>query len=150
MSAGFNQAIILGRLTAPPEQLTTKNGKLFVKATLAVSVRRKNAEGIDEGRTSFIPATIFGRQAEVFLKYVQKGDMVHLSGALSSNEWTTGTGEKRLSLSFTVEQLNLLPNDRARAQPVTQPKRPEQKPLEERQSREPEVSEFGEPNEIPF
>jgi single-strand DNA-binding protein len=119
MSAGFNQSILLGRLTAPAEQLTTKNGKLFVKATIAVSVRRKNTEGVDEERTSFIPATIFGRQAEVFLKYVQKGDMVHLVGRLDSNEWKTDSGEKRLSLSFVVEQLNLLPNDRAK------PKAPE-------------------------
>ena len=119
MSAGFNQSILLGRLTALPEQLTTKNGKLFVKATIVVSIRRKNAEGVDEERTSFIPATIFGRQAEVFLKYVQKGDMVHLVGRLDSNEWKTDSGEKRLSLSFVVEQLNLLPNERAK------PKAPE-------------------------
>src|SRR5260370_10949337 len=117
--SGYNCAVILGRLVAPPEQLTTKNGKLFVKATIAVSVHRKNSEGVDEERTSFIPATIFGRQAEVFLKYVQKGDMVHLVGRLDSNEWQTDSGEKRLSLSFVIEQLNLLPNERAK------PKTPE-------------------------
>jgi hypothetical protein len=55
MSAGFNQAVLLGRCKAI-EELQTKNGKLFVKATIAVSVRRKNAEGVDEERTSFIPA----------------------------------------------------------------------------------------------
>jgi hypothetical protein len=29
VSAGFNQATLLGRLCAPPEQLTTKAGKLL-------------------------------------------------------------------------------------------------------------------------
>ena len=119
MGAGFNLVAVLGRLYAPAEELTARTGKLFVKATIVVSIRRKNAEGIDEERTSFIPATIFGRQAEVFLKYVQKGDMVHLVGRLDSNEWKTDSGEKRLSLSFVVEQLNLLPNERAK------PKAPE-------------------------
>lgn len=147
---GFDQAVLLGRLVAPPEQLTTKNGKLFVKATIAVSVRRKNAEGVDEERTSFIPATIFRRQAEVFLKYVQKGNLVHLVGRLDSNEWKTETNEKRLSLSFVVEQLNLLPNERSTQHQKPQPKRPEGKPPAEKRPLETEVNEFGEPNEIPF
>ncbi|MBV9877604.1 MAG: single-stranded DNA-binding protein [Verrucomicrobia bacterium] len=140
MSTGFNQAIILGRLTAPPEQLTTRSGKLFVKATLAVSVRRKNAEGVEEERTSFIPATIFGRQAEVFLKYVQKGNLVQLVGRLDTNEWKTDAGEKRLSISFVVEQLHMLPSESARPKLKT----------EEKREREPERKEANEPDDIPF
>jgi single-strand DNA-binding protein len=112
MSAGFNQVTILGRLCAPPEELKTKNGKLFIKATIAVSVHRKTAEGTGEEHTSFVPATMFGKTAEIFLKYVQKGDMVHLAGRLDSNEWKTDEGAKRLSLSFVVEQMSLLPNER--------------------------------------
>jgi single-strand DNA-binding protein len=139
VSAGFNQSILLGRLTAPAEQLTTKNGKLFIKATIAVSVYRQTADGKSEERTSFIPATIFGRTAEVFLKYVQKGDMVHLVGRLDGNEWKADDGKKKLSLSFVVEQLNLLPNERAK------PKAPE-----ERTPREPERNEHDEPDCIPF
>jgi single-strand DNA-binding protein len=115
MSAGFNQCTLLGRLCAPPEELQTKSGKLFIKATIAVSVHRKNSDGIGEEHTSFVPATMFGKTAELFLKYVAKGDMVHLAGRLDSNEWKTENGDKRLSLSFVVEQLNFLPNDRTRA-----------------------------------
>jgi single-strand DNA-binding protein len=110
--SGFNQAIILGRLAAAPEELKTKNGKLFLRATIATSVYQKNAEGVSEERVSFVPATIFGRQAEVFCQYVQKGDMVHLAGRLDSREYKTESGEKRLSLGFVVEQVHLLPNKR--------------------------------------
>jgi single stranded DNA-binding protein len=149
MSAGFNQAVLLGRCKAT-EELQTKNGKLFVKATIAVSVHRKNAEGVDEERMSLIPSTIFGRQAEVFLKYVKPGDMVHLVGRIDSNEYTANSGEKRLSLSFVVEQLNLLPNERSTQHQKPQTKRPEGKPAAGSQPRETEVNEFGEPNEIPF
>ncbi len=148
--SGFNEAIVLGRLVAEPEQPTSKGGKRFVKATIAVSSYRQNGDGKGEERTSFIPVTIFGRQAEVFLKYVQKGDMVHVVGRLDSKEWKTESGEKRLSLSFVVEQLNLLPNERAKPKQKPQPKRPDETPPEEKRSRQPEVNEFGEPNEIPF
>jgi single-strand DNA-binding protein len=136
VSAGFNQATLLGRLCAPPEELQTKGGKLFIKATIAVSVHRKNSDGIGEEHTSFVLATMFGKTAELFLKYVQKGDMVHLAGRLDSNEWKTESGDKRLSLSFVVEQLNFLPNERSKA---AAPK-----------TREPETNEYGEPDDIPF
>ena len=152
MSRGFNQALLLGRLTAPPEQLHTKNGKLFLKATIAVSVAQKNAKGVSEERTSFVPATIFGRQAEVFLQHVQKGDMVHLVGRPDSNEWKTDSGEKRLSLSFIVDQLTLLPNDRARQQSGPQPKAPAraERPSGTRSRSQPEFDENGDPTDIPF
>jgi single-strand DNA-binding protein len=149
---GFNQALLLGRLTVPPEELQTKNGKLFIKATIAVTVAHKSAEGVSEERTSFVPATIFGRQAEVFLKYVQKGDTVHLAGRLDANEWKTESGEKRLSLSFIVEQLTLLPNDRARQQAGPQPKAPAraERPSGTRSKSQPGFDENGDPDDIPF
>ena len=137
MSAGFNQAILLGRLCSLPEQLTTKAGKVFIKATIAVSVHRKNSDGIGEEHTSFVPVTMFGKTAELFIKYIQKGDMVHLVGRLDSNEWKTQEGKARLSLSFVVEQLNFLPNERAKAKAAPKPK-------------EPELNEYGEPTDIPF
>jgi single-strand DNA-binding protein len=141
MSAGFNQATLLGRLCAPPEELQTKAGKLFIKATIAVSVHRKNSDGIGEEHTSFITATMFGKTAELFLKYVQKGDMVHLAGRLDSNEWKTQEGKARLSLSFVVEQLALLPNERKHAPAA----RPAEKPTPK-----PNLNEYGEPDDIPF
>ena len=151
MSAGYNQATLLGRLCAPPEELQTRNGKLFIKATIAVSVQRKNAEGIGEEHTSFVPTTMFGKTAELFLKYVQKSDMVHLGGRLDSNEWEGNDGKKRLSLSFVVEQLNFLPNERARAAapppkaPAPARLAPAPKPL-----KPPAHNDLDEPEDIPF
>jgi single-strand DNA-binding protein len=136
MSAGFNHATLLGRLCALPEEFKTKAGKLFIKVTIAVSVHRKNSDGIGEEHTSFVPSTMFGKTAELFLKYVQKGDMVHLAGRLDSNEWKGEDGKKRLSLSFVVEQLNLLPNERSKASVSA--------------ARNPERNEYGEPDDIPF
>lgn len=112
MSSGFNKVVILGRVTAEPEQLKTKAGRLFIKATIAVSCHRKSADGVNQEFNAFIPATIFGKTAELFSKYVWKGDMVHLTGRLESNEWKREDGKKGLSLSFLVEGLNLLPNNR--------------------------------------
>jgi single-strand DNA-binding protein len=152
--SGFNQAVLLGRLVAPPEELTTKGGKLFLKAVIATSVHQKNSDGVSEERTNFVPVTIFGRTAEVFLKYVHKADFVHLVGSLTSSEWTTGAGDKRLSLSLVVEQLNLLPNEHAKAQQKTESKPRAQKPEGSRPAEQrrpqPTFNEHGEPDQIPF
>jgi single-strand DNA-binding protein len=113
--SGFNQAVLLGRLVAPPEELKTKSGKLFLRAVIATTVYSKSAEGVNEERTSFVPITIFGRTAEVFRDFVQKGDMVHVTGRLDSREYKTDAGEKKLSLGFVAEQLHLLPNERKNA-----------------------------------
>ncbi len=64
MGAGFNQAVILGRLAASAEMLTSKSGKQYVQATIAVTVYWQVEDGKGEERTSFITVTIFGRQAE--------------------------------------------------------------------------------------
>jgi single-strand DNA-binding protein len=152
--SGLNTAFLLGRLRVPPEELTTESGKLFLKAVIATFVHQKNSDGVSEERISFIPVTVFGRTAEIFRQYVHKGDMVHLVGSLTSNEWTTGLGEKRLSLSFVIEQLNLLPNERAQAQQKPEQKqnmkRPERSQTPEPLKPQPNLNKYGEPNDIPF
>jgi single-strand DNA-binding protein len=156
--SGVNVGFLLGRLCARPEELSTKNGKRFLKAIIATSIHQKNGDGVSEERTSFIPVTIFGRTAEIFGQYVQKGDMVHLAGRLDSSEYTTTSGEKRLILSFIAETVNLLPNERAKAQQMPGPKlhpQPQQRRAEASQSAEPRrsqptLNEYGEPNDIPF
>ena len=99
--SGFNQVIVLGRLAAQPEQLLTKQGKMFLKAGIAVTVYRKGADGVNAEYTDFIPATIFGKTAETFLKFVRKGDMVHLSGRLQGNEWKREEPPASRSLSWS-------------------------------------------------
>jgi single-strand DNA-binding protein len=153
VSAGYNQTVLLGRLCSPPEKLKTKGGKLFIKAVIAVSVHRKSADGIGEEHTSFIPATMFGKTAELFRKYVAKGDMVHLAGHLDASEWKTQDGSKRLNLSFVVDQLNLLPNERKATAPPAKKQsqsEPKQLPIGAAPERPLRFNEFGEPDDIPF
>ncbi len=117
---------------------------------IATPIYQKNSDGGSEERTHFVPVMVFGRTAEIFLKHVHKGDMVHLVGRLDSNEYTTSSGEKRLLLSFIVEQLHLLPNERAKPQAKPQPKAPAEKPPEDNPRRKPDLNEYDEPNKIPF
>jgi single stranded DNA-binding protein len=119
--SGYNNVCLLGCCESVEER-TSKNGKQFVKTTIAVTTWRRNAEGTFEEHKSLIPVTIFGKQSELFNKYVRTGDIVHLTGRLDSSESQTSEGENRLTLSFVVEQVNLIPNGRnAKRKPSVEP-----------------------------
>jgi single-stranded DNA-binding protein len=117
MSAGYNCCTLLGRLCAAPEELKTKlencSSKLQLPFRFTGRPRRESAKNT----RVLCRQRLFGKTAEIFLKYVQKGDTAHLVGRFDSNQWKTDDGNKRLSLSFVVEQLNLLPNERSKALP---------------------------------
>ena len=109
MSAGFNQVIIFGQLSDIPEEFKTKNDKLFIKAKITVLMHRKNADGTSENAKYVIVATMFSGAAELFLKCVRVGDMVHLVGKLDSIERVRPGGKKYWSLNFVAEHICLLP-----------------------------------------
>jgi single stranded DNA-binding protein len=160
MSAGFNQAIILGRLTASPEHIQTKSGSLMIKAILEVSTYRRSAEGQGEEQVTRIPCTIFGKTAETFERYVQIGDSCQLAGRLDGFERKGTTGQKWVTINFVVEQLTLLNNWRPSTNPTgerklaqkTNERQPARQafPQQSQPRREPSLNELGEPDDIPF
>jgi single-stranded DNA-binding protein len=110
MSSGFNQAIVMGRLVAPPERIQTKSGSLMLKATLEVSTYRRGADGAGDEQTTRVPAILFSKIAKTLEKYVEVGHLVQLVGRLDGYERTSSSGDSWLTLNFVVEQLILLPN----------------------------------------
>jgi single-stranded DNA-binding protein len=163
MSAGFNQAIVLGRLVANPERIATKSGSVMLKAIIEVSTYRRSADGKGEEQTTKVPCTLFGKQAETFEKYVEIGHFVQLVGRLDGYERKSQTtGEKWLTPSFVVEQLILLPNGRttsfaalrnaavsksqSAAKPKTEPRNYDRAPV----LKDVSLNEDGEPDDIPF
>jgi single-strand DNA-binding protein len=92
--SGFNQVLILGRLTAKPEQLKTKARKMFIKATIATSVYRKPQDGVNEEHTSFIPVTVSARPRSCSLNTSTKVTWVHVTGRLESNKWRREDGKR--------------------------------------------------------
>jgi single-stranded DNA-binding protein len=158
MSAGFNQVVTMGRLIAPPERISTKSGSLMIKATLEFSSYRRGADGVNEEQVTRLAATLFGKLAETFEKYVELGHLVQLVGRLDGFERKAKGGGSWLTLSFVVEQLILLPNECKRPSfeppknsastvPKSAPERDWERPAELRPV--PLTSE-GEPSELPF
>ena len=159
MSTGFNQVIVLGRLTAEPERIATKSGSVMLKATLEVITYRRGTDGKGEEIQARVPATLFGKLAEMFESYVAPGQLVQVIGRLDAFEKQGKDGKAWLTLNFIAEQLILLPSER-RPKPTAEPpdrvkgtaapqsgevRRPPENPAQEV-----ERNEYGEPTSLPF
>ncbi len=81
----MNSINIAGRITAKPELKYTDKEK---KAVCSFSI----AYNASEDKTDFFNITVFEKQAENLCKYVDKGDMVCVSGRLTTREYTNKDG----------------------------------------------------------
>ena len=87
MTSGYNCATIHGRFVGTPEEGKTKSGDLYLRATISLSTYRRTSAGQGEEVNTLVLVQILGKTAELFAKYVKKGQLVYLAGRLDGNEW---------------------------------------------------------------
>ena len=123
----MNTIGITGRLTKDPELKTTQNGVSVCSYDLAV--KRPRVKDV----TDFIPCVSWRQGAEYLAKYGRKGDVVAISGALTTRAWQDKNGNKRIAYEVTAETVELVgvrkeekqpapvaaPNENITAQPYT-------------------------------
>jgi single-strand DNA-binding protein len=97
-----NNITITGRLTAQPELKTTPNGVSVCSFTLAVKRPRAKDE------TDFIPCQAWRQSAEFISRYGAKGNMVAVTGALTTRKWQDQNGNNRINYDVTCDTVELL------------------------------------------
>lgn len=107
--ANLNSVALTGNLTRDIELKTTANGTQVANATIAVN-------GFKEGDTSFIDLVLFGKTAEVAVKYTGKGQQLGVSGRLQQRSWEAKDGTKRSVTEVVVDNLQLPPKGDAAPQ----------------------------------
>ena len=88
-----NHIVLVGRLTRDPEMRYTPSGAAVARFTLAVDRNRKGPNG--ERQTDFIRCSIWNKQAEFVINYVQKGRLVAVEGSLRIDSVTQPDGTRR-------------------------------------------------------
>lgn len=83
----MNKVILTGRLTAKPELNYTQSQMAVTKFTIAVD-RFSKDKGAD-----FIRVTVFGRQAENVCRYMDKGRMIAVEGAIQTGSYKGRDGK---------------------------------------------------------
>ena len=101
------EVALFGTLGRDAEHKTSKNGKPYLRATIAVS----------EGEaTTWVNAMIFDQAATDNAAKLIKGARVYVEGRISINEWTDWDGKQRHGLSVTSWHCRLSQIGRAKAE----------------------------------
>jgi single-strand DNA-binding protein len=98
----MNKHLSTGRLVADPELKTTPNGIAVCSFRLAVP-RPKVKD-----TTDFLNYVAWRSSAEYLCKYGKKGDMVEVTGTLTSRNYEDAQGNKRTIYETVTDELKLL------------------------------------------
>ncbi len=107
MSTMRNQVMLIGNLGSDPEiKEFGDNGKL-AKVSLATNETYKNQKGEKVTETQWHNLVAWGRTAELFQKYVTKGQQIAISGKLVNRSFEKD-GQTRYVTEVVVNDLLLL------------------------------------------
>jgi single-strand DNA-binding protein len=98
----MNTVILMGRLTADPEVISSASGTTVARFSIAVD-RRFKREG--EPTADFFSCVSFGKQAEFVDKYLHKATKIVLSGHLQNDSYTNKDGRKITSTVVYVDSV---------------------------------------------
>jgi single-strand DNA-binding protein len=94
-----------GVLSKDPELKTSKAGKFFANLNIGV-VTGQTDDGKDA--MQWLRVTCFGETAEKIAATAKKGSSIYAEGALSLNEFTDKSGEKRHGLDVKAFKVELI------------------------------------------
>ena len=93
---------LIGRLTREPELRRTQTGTACCSFSLAV--RRPKVKDT----TDFINLVVWQQGAEYLSQYGHKGDLVGVTGYLTTRNWEDQNGNKRTATEVTCDSVELL------------------------------------------
>ena len=116
----YNKVIIIGRLTAQPELVTTSNEKSVTRVTLAVNRRFKSQNG--EREADFIQIVAWRGVAETIAQYCGKGSQIGVIGRIQTRNYENQQGQRVYITEVVAQQVTLLDtrNNQQGGQPQNQ------------------------------
>lgn len=107
MSSDLNNVNIIGRLVKNAEQRQLSNGKSLASFRLASGRSYNTASGEKKEETVFIDCTVFGKPAEILVKYTNKGSQLAIQGRLRQSSWEK-EGVRQSKIEIVVEGFQFL------------------------------------------
>lgn len=98
----MNSTNMIGRLTADPELRRTGDGTAV--CTFTIAVRRPRVKDTSD----FIDCVAWRQSAEYLHQYGHKGDIVAVSGPLTSRKWKDKNDNNRINWEIQAETVELL------------------------------------------
>ena len=102
-----NKVILVGNLGRDPEVRETKSGSNVANLRVATTHRAKVGDEWQE-QTEWHTVTVFGRQAELCGKYLEKGRSVYVEGRNQTRKWQDKNGNDRYSTEVVANDVKFL------------------------------------------
>ena len=102
-----NKVILVGRLGADPELRYTQSGTPLASMRIATNRRFKANDGAMVDKTQWHTVKVWGKQAELCEKYLQKGREIFVEGRLETNMYESD-GQKKYYTQVVAERVQFL------------------------------------------
>lgn len=90
----MNNVVLIGRLTKDPElRYVGEKNRALTTFSLAVDRGYKNENG--DNKVDFINIEVWGKQAEIFCTYMEKGKLVGVEGKIIVDKYKNENNENR-------------------------------------------------------
>ena len=108
-----NKVILVGNLGRDPEVRATKSGSNVANLRVATTHRSKVGDEWQE-QTEWHTVTVFGRQAELCGRYLEKGRQVYIEGRVQTRKWQDKEGNDRYSTEVVANDVKFLSKNEPR------------------------------------
>lgn len=109
MSRGVNKVILVGNLGADPEGRYMDNNTAVCNFNVAVTESWTDRQsGEKKERTEWVRVEMWGKLAEIGLKYLTKGSQVYIEGKMRTDKWTDKDNVERWTTKIRADQMQML------------------------------------------
>ena len=109
MSYGINKVMLIGRLGANPEVITTKSGTQMASFSIATESHYIDKHSDEKVKSvEWHRIVTFGALTNIVNDYVFKGTQVYIEGALQTRKWTDKSGSDRYTTEVVGKSIVLL------------------------------------------
>src|SRR3989344_1161811 len=105
----LNKVFILGRLTADPVLRATPAGQNVASFSVATNRVWNDKNGQKQEAVEYHNIVVWGRQAEVAGKFLNKGGLVLVEGRLQTRGWQDKQGQNRKTTEIIADRIQLGP-----------------------------------------
>ena len=104
----LNKAMIIGRLGRDPELRSTQEGKPGCSMSAATDESYTDRNGQKVDRTEWHRIVVYGKTAENCARYLAKGSLVYVEGALQTRKWQDSDGQDRTTTEIRAHHVQFL------------------------------------------
>jgi single-strand DNA-binding protein len=105
--ASLNKVFIIGNLTHDIELKHVGNDSCVTNFCIAANRKYKKGDELKK-ETCFVDITVWNKQAENCVKYLEKGKSILVEGRLDYRQWETSEGVKRNKLNIVADNIQFL------------------------------------------